>query len=92
MGQRYGQVIILEDKMRKAREERTYRETKSKDGTFSPILNKQISQRINRYCEAKNINRTVFVTEVLSERLNFLEREMLMEKSKEELVEIILTR
>lgn len=74
------------------RNETQYRNAKSQDGTFSPHLNKATSERLSKYCRMSNQNRTRFVEHCVNAQLDNLEKEFFMSKSKEELVEIILSK
>lgn len=77
--------------MRK-RNELNYRDVKSNDGTFSPHINRTTTERLSRYCKMTNQNRTRFVEQCVNAQLDILEREALVSKSKEELIEMILGR
>ena len=76
----------------RTREEQNYRNVRSNDGTFSPHINKTTADRLSRYCKMTNRNRTRFVEHCINAQLDVLEREALMSKSKEELIDYILAR
>lgn len=76
--------------MRKERVEENYRNVKSKDGTFSPHINKTTTERLVKYCHAININRTKFVHECINKQLDVLEREYYESLSKDDLITLIL--
>ena len=76
----------------RTRDEQNYRNVRSNDGTFSPHLSKTINDRVSRYCKMTNQNRTRFVEHCINAQLDVLEREALMSKSKEELIDYILAR
>lgn len=73
-------------------EQIAYRHRDRKDGRFSPYINRTTSERIRKYCEAKNINKTKFVEQCITERLDALEREMYESMTKDELIAIILQK
>lgn len=76
--------------MSKTRNESQYRNTVTKDGRFSPHLNKATSERIAKYCHSMNINKTRFVEQCVNECLDTLEREFYEALTKEELINLIL--
>ena len=76
----------------RTRSETSCRDTKSKDGTFSPHLNKATSERLTKYCKISEQNRTKFVEFCVNAQLDILEKEFLMSKSQEELIEMILSK
>ena len=76
--------------MRKQRNEENYRNVKSRDGVFSPHISKHTADRLARFCQSKNINKTKFVEECINNQLNTLEREYYESLTKEELIKLIL--
>ena len=74
------------------RNETSFRNAKSQDGTFSPHLNKATSERLTRYTRMTNQNRTRFVEHCVNAQLDTLEKEFFLSKSKEELIEMLLAR
>ena len=77
--------------MRKRNEE-NYRNAISRDGTFSPHINKTTSDRLTRYCKAMNLNRTRFVEHCVNAQLDQIEREAYGAMSKDQLIDIILKK
>ena len=77
--------------MNRRRNESSYRATNSMDGRFSPNISERTTERIVRYCQRNNLNKTRFVEECVNYRLDELEREMLEELSKEQLIDIIIS-
>ena len=75
--------------MRKKRNEESYRNTLSADGSFSPHISIKTSKRISAYCKLTNQNKTKFVEKCCNERLDVLETEYLISLSKEDLISII---
>lgn len=69
-----------------------YRNTPSKDGSFSPRLSPKTTRRLIRYCESQNFNKTKFVEDCVNERLDVLERETLNSMPKEMLVELLMSK
>lgn len=69
-----------------------YRNTPSRDGSFSPKLSEKTSKRIVKYCEQMNINKTKFVEDCVIAQLDILEREALNSMSKEMLIEMLLAQ
>lgn len=69
-----------------------YRNTPSKDGSFSPRLSPKTTRRLIRYCESQNFNKTKFVEDCVNERLDDLERETLNSMPKEMLVELLMSK
>ena len=76
--------------MDKNRIEMTYRDTTQKNGNFSPKLGKQVASRVIRYCKRTNQNKTKFVEDCVSKALDELEKDMLSQLSKEELIQMIM--
>lgn len=74
------------------RNETAFRNASSQDGTFSPHLNKTTSERLSKYCRMSNQNRTRFVEHCVNKQLDLLEKEFFLSKSKEELVEMLLSK
>ena len=74
------------------RNETSFRDAKSQDGTFSPHLNKATSERLSKYCRMSNQNRTRFVEHCVNAQLDILEKEFFLSKSKEELIEMLLSK
>lgn len=76
----------------RTRNETKFRTTASKDGRFSPKLDKATSERLIRYCEMMDLNKTITASTAVNYWLDAVERKTLEEKSKEELIELILRR
>ena len=76
----------------RTRNENGYRGTTSKDGTFSPKIEKAVAERFSYYCKLANVNKTKTANRALSEWLDIKEKELLESKSKEELIGLILGR
>jgi len=76
----------------RTRNENACRNIKSNDGTYSARIRKSITDRLIRHCEIRNINKKKFVEEAVCEKLDREERKTLEEKSKEELIELLLRR
>ena len=74
------------------RNETKYRAIRSKDGKYSPKLDRATSDRFIRYCEMMNVNKSTTVAEAVNYYLDTVERRTLEEKSKEELIEMLLRR
>lgn len=72
------------------REQTKYRKRGRKDGRFSPNICEPTAERIRRYCEIKDINKTKFVEQCVNDRLDALEREFYDSLTKEELISIIM--
>ena len=73
------------------RNETKCRKTRSRDGSISPKLNVKISERITRYCELKNINRTKFVEQCCETTLDRLEQSLYEGMSKDELIVLLMS-
>lgn len=69
-----------------------YRNTPSKDGSFSPRLSPKTTRRLIRYCESQNFNKMKFVEDCVNERLDVLERETLNSMPKEMLIELLMAK
>lgn len=82
--------------MAKERPENSFRETQSKDGTFSVHLNEETSERVKKYCKRMNINRKKFVEQCVNDWIDAAEkqekRRELLGKSKEELIDMIMSK
>ena len=81
-----------ETKERKKRVEDNCRNTKSKDGGFSPRIGKATAERLTKYCNIINMNRTKFVENCINERLDALEGEYYNSLTKEELIQLLTKR
>ena len=68
------------------------RRSESVNGEFSPRIDKKTADRIKRYCNAKNINKSTFVCGCVNEKLDMLEKEYYSSLSKEQLVDMILAQ
>ena len=64
----------------------------NKSGGFVPHLDESITKRINRYCEIKHLNRTIFVAECVSKYLDVCEKSIYEQMTKEELIELLLNK
>lgn len=78
--------------MARSRNEKNYRNTKSKDGTLSPHISKKTAERIIRYCKANNLNKTKYIEECCNRCLDSDERNMYDLFSKEQLIDMLLHR
>lgn len=58
--------------MRKPRDD-GYRDTQSKDGTFSCRVNPEVNEPLSYYCKKRNINKKDYCNEAIKEKL---ERDM----------------
>ena len=76
----------------RTRNENGYRDTTSKNGKFSPKIEKDVAERFSNYCKLANVNKTKTANRALSEWLDIKEKELLESKSKEELIGLILGR
>lgn len=72
----------------KKRTELGYRDTQNKDGGIQTKFEMAVAQRVIKYCKKHNLNKTRFVESCVVEKLDYLEKQELMEKSKEELIEM----
>lgn len=63
----------------------------SKDGRVSLHISKKTTDRINRYTQATNQNRTKFVEYCVNTVLDRLERELYSKMTKEELIDILMS-
>ena len=68
------------------------RKALSKDGTYSPKLDPATAKRLIRYCVIADVNKAKSVCEAVNTWLDAKERKLLEEKSKEELIELLLGR
>lgn len=75
--------------MGKVRIEKGYRETINKDGEISVRIEKNLAKRVRLHCQKQNLNKTKFVNECVQMRMDNIEREMMEQMSKEELIRII---
>ena len=66
--------------------------TLAKDGSFSPHIGHKTTARLARYCKLKDLNKTRFVEDCINAQLDILEREALQILSKEELIELYLSK
>lgn len=72
------------------RNERSFRNRSSKDGTYSPHIGGPTTERLTKYCKETNQNRTRFVEKCINERLDVLETEFYQALSKEQLIEMLM--
>ena len=73
------------------RNETNFRDVTSKNGDFSPHIGKHTAERLTKFCKRTNRNRTRFVEQCINDRLEVLERELLNDMSKDELIELLLS-
>lgn len=81
-----------ENKARKERTETNCRNSKSKDGSFSPHIGIKTASRLTKYCHITNVNRTNFVEYCINKCLDELERNYYESLSKDDLIDIILKK
>ena len=65
---------------------------KTKDGRLSLKLNPYIAQRLTRYCEATNQNRTAFVEMIIGKTITELETDMYDRLTKSQLIDLLKER
>lgn len=70
----------------RTRNEDGYRNTVSKDGTFSPHLDKATTERLSEWCSIMNISKTKFVCECVNKILDEAWKEFYQNATKEELI------
>lgn len=79
---------------RKPRVEDSYRDSESKDGTFSSRIPAPLADRVKEYCKRHNYNKTKFIVSIVEEQMNILELQELQELyasySKDELIALIM--
>ena len=78
--------------MSRTRNENNYRNTTTQNGTFSPQFDKATTARVIRYCKIKNLNKTKFAAKCINDKLDELEKEMYNGLTKDELIEILMSR
>lgn len=71
------------------RDESGCRRTMSKEGCFSPKINKATTARLLAYCSRVNINKTKFVEKCVNECLDKLEEEYYESLDKSELIRLL---
>lgn len=76
--------------MRKDRTEMGCRNTKSKNGTFTPHIATQTAERLTKYCHLTNINRTKFVEQCINKQLDWLEKEYYESLTKDDLIALVM--
>lgn len=64
--------------------------SKSKDGSLSAHISNKTAERLTRYCKATNQNRIHFIENCINAQLDVLEKEWLSNKTKEELIDLVL--
>ena len=64
--------------------------SKSKDGSLSAHISNKTAERLTRYCKATNQNRIHFIENCINAKLDVLEKEWLSNKTKEELIDLVL--
>ena len=69
-----------------------YQQTISKDGKFTYHVPKELNKKISWYCFQNNIQRTAFITKILTEKMQSIKKEELMQLSKAELIDMLLDR
>lgn len=75
--------------MGRVRIEKGYRATANKDGEISTRIEKNLAERVRLHCQRNNLSKTKFVNECVQMRMDNIEREMMEQMSKEELIRII---
>lgn len=76
----------------RTRNETKARNTRSKDGCFSPHLKASVSKRIQNYCLMMNKNKTQFVEDCVMEKLDVLENDLYESMSKEQLIKLLKSK
>ena len=71
------------------RDESGCRRTVSKEGCFSPKINKTTTARLLAYCSRVNVNKTKFVEQCVDECLDRLENEYYESLDKQELIRLL---
>ena len=74
------------------RNENKYRKSEPKSGKYSAKIDKPTSERLVRYCEMNDLNKVETTSVAINYYLDKMERVSLEEKSKEELIELLLRR
>ena len=75
--------------MGKVRIENGYRETKNRDGEIHTVIKKVLAERVILHCKRHNLSKTQFINECVEMRMDNIEREMMEQMTKEELIEMI---
>lgn len=69
-----------------------FKNTTSKDGSFSCHINKTVATKLSHYCDMAKTNKTKLCNEIIAEWLEGAEQKILENMSKEELIKIILNK
>ena len=69
-----------------------YKNTTSKDGSFSCHVNRNIAAKLAHYCDVTGTNKTKLCNKIIEEWLEGAEEKALTNMSKEELINIILNK
>lgn len=67
-----------------------YKNTKSADGSYTASLSKKLTERLNNYCRAFNVNRRRFVEKAVESALNGAYERKLNEFTKEDVIQLYL--
>lgn len=69
-----------------------YKNTFSKDGSFSCHVNKTVAAKLAHYCNMTGQNKTKLCNQIIAEYLEGAEERALENMSKDELIRIILKK
>jgi len=72
------------------RKETGFRKTIAKNKEFSPRLSPAVAERVFRYCQTTNQNRTKFVEMCVTEVLDRLEVEQYQSMDKDDLIALLM--
>jgi hypothetical protein len=67
-----------------------YFDSKSKDGGLSAHISRETAERVKPYCKAHNLNCKHFIEDCINARMDDLEKEELIQKPKEEIIDLYL--
>ena len=70
---------------RKNRIESRFRNVKSENGVYSCKIDASTAERVARYCKKFDINKSKFVADIINEKMDVLEKNMLEQMTMEDL-------
>lgn len=74
---------------RSNRTEKRYRDVKSSDGGYSCKIDAKTAERVARYCKKFDINKCKFITDIVNEKMDILEKDMLEQMTIEDLFAMV---
>lgn len=75
--------------MKRKRNQNTYKNTVSRDGSLSVIIDPEIAERVRRYCQIKNLNCKKVVNEMIEMMIGELENTLIDTMSPDQMRDLL---